>query len=98
MSKSLLETVLGEVTELVKDLAKGEPKSSVSKTYPYKEGDAIVIGPEAILHKDGSVLCYQGVNYYRSNVSVIAEKARLQRVKTVIGGLKEIIAQLETMS
>lgn len=33
------------------------------KTYPHEEGDTIVIGPECFATKDGSVLCWQGVNY-----------------------------------
>ena len=31
--------------------------------YPRDEGDMTVLGPECFAHKDGSVLCWKGVNY-----------------------------------
>lgn len=33
------------------------------KTYPYEEGDTIVLGPEIFAAKDGSVLNWKGQNY-----------------------------------
>ena len=31
--------------------------------YPHESGDVVVIGPEAFIARDGSVLCYRGRNY-----------------------------------
>lgn len=33
--------------------------------YPRDEGDVVVIGPECFAAKDGSMLCWRGVNYVR---------------------------------
>lgn len=33
--------------------------------YPYGSGDVLVLGPEVFVSEDRSVICYQGVNYYR---------------------------------
>jgi hypothetical protein len=33
------------------------------RSFPYEEGDVVVLGPELFGLPDGSVLCYRGVNY-----------------------------------
>ena len=31
--------------------------------YPYPDGETVVLGPEIFAAKDGSVICWKGVNY-----------------------------------
>lgn len=34
-------------------------------TYPYRDGDTVVLGPEVFASGDGTVICWRGENYYR---------------------------------
>ena len=36
-----------------------------AKIYPYEDGDVIVLGPDIFTDKEGSVICWRGVNYYQ---------------------------------
>jgi len=37
--------------------------AELESSYPRVDGDVVVIGPEAFMTRDGSVLCYRGHNY-----------------------------------
>lgn len=39
----------------------------VEKRYPHFDGDVTVIGPQAFLSADGTVINYRGVNYRRES-------------------------------
>lgn len=38
-------------------------------SYPYKDGDVTVLGPEVFVSDDETVICWRGENYYRRSPS-----------------------------
>jgi hypothetical protein len=37
------------------------------RTYPYPDGNVLVLGPEVFVSDDERVICWQGVNYVRQD-------------------------------
>lgn len=35
-------------------------------TFPFKDGDVLILGPECFISEDKKVISYQGENYYKS--------------------------------
>lgn len=44
--------------------------------YPFKDGDAIILGPGVFIANDGSVLNWRGVNYLPQSLSDSANKVK----------------------
>ncbi|WNN95188.1 hypothetical protein SEA_MAGRITTE_237 [Microbacterium phage Magritte] len=65
--KATAETLQQRVNELDDQLA-------AQKTYPFEDGDVIVLGPEIFSAKDGSVLNWKGVNYVPQKVKDMQPK------------------------
>lgn len=59
---------------LIKYAATKHEDKPKSDTYPYEEGDFIVIGPEAFSDKDRKVISWQGANYYRPNAEPLVRE------------------------
>jgi hypothetical protein len=38
-------------------------QGATPKSYPYNDGDTIVLGPEIFVSADGAVICWRGENY-----------------------------------
>lgn len=44
----------------------GTPGLTVRASYPYEDGDTVVLGPQVFVAKDGTVLNWRGQNYVRA--------------------------------
>ena len=55
--------------------------------YPHESGDVVVIGPEAFIARDGSVLCYRGRNYVPQPPPDTARE--IEAVTAVLGNTHE---------
>jgi len=40
-------------------------------SYPYGEGDTLVLGPECFVSQDGKMLCWRGVNYVQQSDEIV---------------------------
>jgi hypothetical protein len=67
---NLADYIIGEEAGIDPD-EEDEPKVS----YPYPDGDTLVIGPEAFVSHDESVLNWRGVNYARTFGQPIPDEA-----------------------
>lgn len=62
----------GSVRKAVADAMEESPEVDV--IYPYNEGDAVVLGPNVFVARDGSVLNWRGENFIPQSLSSVAEK------------------------
>lgn len=51
----------------------GSPARADDVVFPYYSGDVVVLGPEVFAAKDGSVLCWKGVNYEEQGAEDLGE-------------------------
>lgn len=58
-------------------------KPENTSVYPREEGPHIIIGPECFAKKDGSVLCWKGINYVPQGTD--------RRVETEVASLDDDI-------
>lgn len=70
-----------------------------NKTYPYREGDAIVLGPEVIATPDEAVINWKGENYMPPMTVLDDNTREVERLREAVraelthGGIRDRIAQ-----
>lgn len=101
----LLKDLKKVVEDILEEPAKTEPSKYYKrgtedvKTYPYREGDGWVIGPEAFTGAHNNVISYKGENYYRDNdvMKERVQKAHEQRIQEVVNSLDLMAKQADHM-
>ena len=59
-----------------------------AERYPHDDGDVVVIGPEAFITRDESVLCYRGRNYVPQDAERSGERSERERIECLRAALR----------
>ena len=59
-------------------------------SYPYGEGDTLVLGPECFVSQDGEMLCWKGVNYVQQSDGIVMGNDEIAPGITLNEGIKAL--------